>query len=147
MLYNWPNSTTYKSVIKFYWLVCLLLLFKTPWYGDMILHNMKLAYLLVGCNSVLGHQILHTGEPTWTIILILDSNTGKSAHIVGNLCYSIYLRHLIRLRVVTTRIFFSSEKAYLIHVRATSSELPSNISTMTWIFIWLSLYINYVFYV
>ena len=51
------------------------------------------------------------------MVIILDSNLEIGAHVWSNLCYLIYLRHLIRSRGVTFWIFFSS-------------ELPSNSSTM-----------------
>ena len=48
-------------------------------------------------------------------------------HVRSNLCYLIWLRHL--LRTVTNRIF-SPNKLIFLHACATCSELPSNISTM-----------------
>ena len=61
-----------------------------------------------------------------TIVLILDGNSDTGAHVINNLCYFICLRHLIRSSAVTNRVFFFSEKTYVIHARATCYELISN---------------------
>ena len=61
------------------------------------------------------------------MVLILDGTTEIGAHKTGNLCHMICLRHLIRWRVVTNRIFCSD---FFLHTCATCSELSSNISTM-----------------
>ena len=55
---------------------------------------------------------------------ILDGISEIGAHVRSNICYSICLRHLIRSKAATNRIFFKSEKTYF------SSELPSDISFM-----------------
>ena len=54
------------------------------------------------------------------MVFILHGNSDIGAHVWSNTGYLICLRHLIRSRAVTNRIFFS-EKTYL----------PSNVSTMT----------------
>ena len=51
------------------------------------------------------------------------------AHVRSNLCYLICLRHLLRSRAVMNRIF-SPKRPMFVHACATSSELPSNISTV-----------------
>ena len=58
--------------------------------------------------------------------LILDGNPEISVHMRSNLCYLICLRHLIRSRAVTNRIFFFSEKSYF----------PSCVRVKFWVTIW-----------
>ena len=41
-----------------------------------------------------------------TMALITEGNSETGAHLKSNLCYLICLRHLIKLRLVTNRIFF-----------------------------------------
>ena len=71
-----------------------------------------------------------------TIVLILDGNSEIYAHVRSNICYSICLRHLTRLRAVINQIF-TIRKA--LHAWATWSELPSEIRTMNTTYsIWFS---------
>ena len=65
-----------------------------------------------------------------TMVLILEGNWEIDAHVRSNLCYSICLWHLIRLRAVTNRTFFSLFENILFHACATYSEIPSYISAM-----------------
>ena len=61
------------------------------------------------------------------IVLILDGNSEYIHALVrSNFCYLIFLRHFIRSKAVTNRI--------LIHRRASCSELPSNASTLVYMF-------------
>ena len=61
---------------------------------------------------------------------ILDGISEIRAHVRSNLCYLIYSWHLIRLIVVTNRIFFS-EKTYLyLHACTTCSDLQSKLGTI-----------------
>ena len=55
---------------------------------------------------------------------------GHVPHVWSNLGNLIYLEHLFRSAEVTNQIFFL-RKTVLLHTCATSSELPSNIRTMT----------------
>ena len=61
-----------------------------------------------------------------TMVLISDGSSEPGMHVRSNLCYLICLRHLIKLRTITNRIF--SEKTNFFHACATCSELPSDIS-------------------
>ena len=63
-----------------------------------------------------------------SMVLIVDGNSEIDAHVGSNLCYLICLRHSIRSKAVTNRIFLF-EKTYF-HACAACIELPSNISTM-----------------
>ena len=65
-----------------------------------------------------------------TLAFILDGNSEIAARIRRNLCYLICLRHLIWSRAVTDWIFFFPIKPILLHVCATCSQSPSNISTI-----------------
>ena len=68
-----------------------------------------------------------------TMVLRLDGNSELDAHVRSKFWYLICLRHSIRTKAVTNRIFFSLQKRHIIfHVCATCLELPSNISTMQW---------------
>ena len=58
--------------------------------------------------------------------LILDGNSEIGAHVRSNLCYLIFLRHLLRSRTVT----IVSEKTTFLYAGATCFELPSNTRTM-----------------
>ena len=46
------------------------------------------------------------------------------AHVRSNLCYWIWLMHLVRSRAVNSLICFLSRKTYFHHACATPSELP-----------------------
>ena len=71
------------------------------------------------------------GCNTSVILLILDGNTDIGVHIRRLLWHLICLRHFLRSREVTIRIFFFSEKnPILLHACATCFELPSNICAM-----------------
>ena len=61
------------------------------------------------------------------LVLILNGNSEIGAHVKSNLCHLNCLMHLNRSKAVTTRIFSLCQK---LHVCATCSKLPSNISTM-----------------
>ena len=61
------------------------------------------------------------------MLLILNGNSENGAQVRNNLCYLIRLRHLIRAR----------EKTIFLHACARCSELPSNISTMIGIYIFV----------
>ena len=63
------------------------------------------------------------------MVFMLDVNSKIGAHIWSNLCYSIFVRHLITSNAVTNRIF-SPKRPIFLHACAACSELPSNISTM-----------------
>ena len=54
----------------------------------------------------------------------------KVANAESNICYLICLRHLIRSKTVTDRIFSPRKKPNFLHACATYSKLPSNMSTM-----------------
>ena len=54
---------------------------------------------------------------------------GHVPHVWSNPGNLIYLEHLFRSAEVTNQIFFL-RKTVLLHTRATSSELPSNIRTI-----------------
>ena len=58
-----------------------------------------------------------------SLVLILDGNTEIGAHVKSNLCYLISVRHFIRSRTVTNRIFFSDKTNF----SSKQSELPSYI--------------------
>ena len=64
------------------------------------------------------------------MVLILDGNSEIGSHVRSNLCCLICLRHLIRSRTLTNRIFFSQKITICFHACATCYELPSNISNM-----------------
>ena len=49
-----------------------------------------------------------------------------SAHVKSNLCYLICLRHLVRSRALTNRIFFPKINLFSFHACATCSELLSD---------------------
>ena len=67
----------------------------------------------------------------YAIELIWDGDSEiDGANVGGNLYYSICLRHLIRSRAVTNRIFFYPKRTILMHVCGKSSELPFSESTM-----------------
>ena len=61
------------------------------------------------------------------VLLILDGNSEKAAHVRSNFCYLICLKHLIRPKAVTNRIACSP---IFFRACAKSSELPSNTSAM-----------------
>ena len=63
------------------------------------------------------------------MVLISDVNSEIGAHLRSNLCYLICLRDLIRSRAVS----------YFLHASPTCSELPSNMSTMPNLFIFIDL--------
>ena len=58
---------------------------------------------------------------------MFNDNSEIGSHVRINLCYSICVRHLIRSRAETNRIF--SERTFL-KMCAKWSELPFNVSTM-----------------
>ena len=60
------------------------------------------------------------------MVLILDGNSLRGAHVRRNICYSTCSRLFITSRAVTNRVFLT----ILLHACATCNELPSNISTM-----------------
>ena len=60
------------------------------------------------------------------MVLILDGNLETGAQIRSNVCYLICLRHLIRSRAVTNRVYLTPKEPIFL-----CSELPSDISTMT----------------
>ena len=64
------------------------------------------------------------------MVLILDGNSEKGAHVRSHLCYLICLMHLFRSITVINQMFFS-EKPIFHHACATCSELPSTIGTMS----------------
>ena len=65
------------------------------------------------------------------MVLICDGNSEIGAHVESNLCYLICLRHLIRSKAVTNRIYFSPETLFFfLHGCAICSKLSSYISTM-----------------
>ena len=80
-------------------------------------------------SSALDFNAEYTNTGT-SMVLILDGNLDKGAHVSNNLCYLTWLRHLIRPRAVTNRIFFCRKIPVFIHSCATCFELPSNLSTM-----------------
>ena len=45
----------------------------------------------------------------YIMVVVLDGNSDIGAHVRTNLCYPISLKDLIRLRVVTNRIFLLRE--------------------------------------
>ena len=47
----------------------------------------------------------------WSMVPLLDGNSEIVAHVRSNICYLIYLGHLIGSKEVTTQISFS-EKTY-----------------------------------
>ena len=51
------------------------------------------------------------------MVHILGGKSEIGAHVKSNLCYLVCLRHLNRLRAVTTRLFFS-EKTYIFFMHA-----------------------------
>ena len=61
------------------------------------------------------------------MVLILVGQIG--AHVGSNLCHSICLRHLLKSKAVTNRIF-SPKRPTVPCACETCAELPSNISTM-----------------
>ena len=61
------------------------------------------------------------------MVLILDGNSLRGAHITRNISYSTCSRHLISSRAVTNRVFYPKRPNFL-HACATCIELPSNIS-------------------
>ena len=63
------------------------------------------------------------------MVLKLDGDSEIGAQVRINLCYLICLRHLIRSRAVTNRIF-STKSLIFLHACATRSRLPSNTSAM-----------------
>ena len=65
-------------------------------------------------------------QSTQTMVLILDGNSEIGAQVRSNLCYLIWLRHLIRSRAVKNRIFFI--RKYVFSCVHNMFELPSNIS-------------------
>ena len=55
-------------------------------------------------SSALDFNAEYTNTGT-SMVLILDGNLDKGAHVSNNLCYLTWLRHLIRPRAVTIQIF------------------------------------------
>ena len=70
----------------------------------------------------------------WYFCLMVTKN--KDAHVWSNLCYLICLRHLIKTKTVTNKIWI---RPIFFHACATCFELPSNISTM----LFLSFFCNF----
>ena len=71
------------------------------------------------------------GSNYWYLPLvpILNGSSEIGAHVRSNLCDLICLRHLIKTRAVTNRIF-SPKRFISLHACAICFELPSHISTM-----------------
>ena len=63
------------------------------------------------------------------MVLIFDGNSEIGAFVRSDLCYMNCLRHLIRSRAVTSRIFFFKMPTFS-HACSSCSTLPSIISTM-----------------
>ena len=74
--------------------------------------------------TVFSHTRIHSWlqRKQITMILISDGNSEMGAYVRSNLYYSICLRHFIRSRSVTNRLFLNA--------CATGTELPSNISNI-----------------
>ena len=64
------------------------------------------------------------------MVHILDGKSVVCAHGRSNLCYLISLRHSIRTKAVTNRIFLAPKKPIYHNACATCSALPCDISTM-----------------
>ena len=64
------------------------------------------------------------------MILILDGNLEIGAHARNNLCYLIFLTHLIRSQAVKNRIIFAPKGSISLYACAKCSELPSNMNSM-----------------
>ena len=64
------------------------------------------------------------------MVHILEGDSEIGAHVRSKLGFRICLRHLIRSRLVTNRIFFSAKRPIFLHACATCSELPSKVSIM-----------------
>ena len=77
------------------------------------------------CDSILNLYV-YSPVSVSIIVLILDGNSVIGASVMGNLCFLICVRHLIRSRAVKNRLFYP--KIFL--ECASCSELPSHISTM-----------------
>ena len=58
-----------------------------------------------------------------------DGSSEIDAHIRSNLCYLIWLRHLMRSRAVTNRFFFSPRIPFFLQMCATCSKIPSTMNT------------------
>ena len=52
----------------------------------------------------------------FVMLLILDLSPEIGAHVWSNLCYLIYLRHLIRMKAVTNQIFFEIQIFIRAHI-------------------------------
>ena len=64
-------------------------------------------------------------------ILLCDGKSEIGGHGWSDLGCMICARHLFNSREVTKRFFFSLKRPISLHIHATCSELPSNISTMS----------------
>ena len=53
-----------------------------------------------------GRGVGYSVQIPKVMVLILDGNSEIGAHVGWNICYLIWLRHLIRSRAVRNRIFF-----------------------------------------
>ena len=62
------------------------------------------------------------------MVLILDGNSGKGAHVLSEAGNLNCLMHLLRSDVISTLYL----KLVYPHRRATCFELPSNKSSMVW---------------
>ena len=68
------------------------------------------------------------------MVLLLDGNSEIGAHLSSNFCNVICLRNLLRSRAVTAALKKFMKRIYLFNVCAPIPEVPSNISTMPYIY-------------
>ena len=88
------------------------------------------------------------------MILILDGNSLRGAHVRRNICYSTCTRHLITSRAVTNRVFFNVERIFKIFFARNKRLLESwnpifcllNIVFPKFSFVWLFCYVCAIFF-
>ena len=73
-----------------------------------------------------SNKYLLSGDILVGTVLLLDGNLEIDAHVRNNFSYQICLRHLIRSRAVTNKIFCLRKKAYV--PLSLRYMLPTNIN-------------------
>ena len=61
------------------------------------------------------HRVIFSFAIVFPMVLILNGNSEMGAHVVSNLRYLIWLKHLIRSRVATNRILFLRKGLFIIY--------------------------------